>query len=184
MYTNFRSKTHNSLARDSAHDSAGPLTASSEFNTPRIENTTNSSTTAQEKAATRGGQRGALHFSVSFPYSQRIQPPPPPPAADGAVLGADPLGANHPTTTPQPPHNPRLDRREQDRRACTQGCLGVRLLRGRFVRTSSEIVARNGGREEGKRGRRCLGAALCVGGEAGQGSERDVALRPDARRVG
>jgi hypothetical protein len=28
----------------------------------------------QEKAATRGGQMIALHFSVSFPYSQRIQP--------------------------------------------------------------------------------------------------------------
>eukprot|EP01043_Picozoa_sp_COSAG02_P000856 COSAG02_NODE_17_length_55377_cov_106.402258_36_plen_51_part_00 len=28
----------------------------------------------QDKAATRGGQRGALQFSVSFPDSQRIQP--------------------------------------------------------------------------------------------------------------
>jgi hypothetical protein len=43
----------------------------------RSENNTNFSSNAQEKAATRGGQRGALQFSVGFSvlYSQRIQPP-------------------------------------------------------------------------------------------------------------
>eukprot|EP01043_Picozoa_sp_COSAG02_P049165 COSAG02_NODE_4912_length_4840_cov_10.382061_3_plen_170_part_00 len=48
--------------------------AGSEFNTPRNENNTNFRYNAQQKAATRGGQRGAVQFSVSFPYSRRIQP--------------------------------------------------------------------------------------------------------------
>ncbi len=48
--------------------------AGSEFNTPRSENDTNFRRNAQRKAATRGGQRGALMLSVSVPYSQRIQP--------------------------------------------------------------------------------------------------------------
>ncbi len=53
---------------------ASPLRAvgaSPEFNTPQSENTTNFRANAQEKAATRGGQRGALQFSLSFPSSQR-----------------------------------------------------------------------------------------------------------------
>eukprot|EP01043_Picozoa_sp_COSAG02_P047358 COSAG02_NODE_4531_length_5252_cov_2.871919_5_plen_45_part_00 len=41
--------------------------AGSEFNTPRSENNTNFIVNAQEKAATRCGQSGALQFSVSFP---------------------------------------------------------------------------------------------------------------------
>jgi hypothetical protein len=48
--------------------------AGSEFNTPRSENNNNFSKDAQEKAATRRGLRGVLQLSVSFPYSQRIQP--------------------------------------------------------------------------------------------------------------
>eukprot|EP01043_Picozoa_sp_COSAG02_P083630 COSAG02_NODE_21612_length_781_cov_1.331378_1_plen_99_part_00 len=36
--------------------------------TPRGANKTNFTINAQEKAATRGGQRGALQFSVVFPY--------------------------------------------------------------------------------------------------------------------
>ena len=56
------------VSKVSLSSQAGP-----EFNTPRSENNTNFRRNAQEKAATRGGQRGALQFSVSFPYSQRIQ---------------------------------------------------------------------------------------------------------------
>jgi hypothetical protein len=43
--------------------------AHEEVDTPRSENNTNFTINAQEKAATRGGQRGALQFSVSFPYN-------------------------------------------------------------------------------------------------------------------
>jgi hypothetical protein len=56
--------------------------AGSEFNTPRSENNTNFTSNAQQKAAIRGGQRGALQFLVSFPYSQRIQPSEGPPVVD------------------------------------------------------------------------------------------------------
>jgi hypothetical protein len=52
----------------------GASQAGSEFNTPRSENNNNFSKDAQEKAATRRGLRGVLQLSVSFPYSQRIQP--------------------------------------------------------------------------------------------------------------
>ncbi len=37
------------------------------------ENNNNFMSGVQQNAATRGGQRGTLQFSVSFPYSQRIQ---------------------------------------------------------------------------------------------------------------
>jgi hypothetical protein len=47
-----------------SHEQAG-----SEFNTPRNENTSNFRSNVQEKAATRGGQRGALQFSASLPYN-------------------------------------------------------------------------------------------------------------------
>eukprot|EP01043_Picozoa_sp_COSAG02_P110399 COSAG02_NODE_46517_length_348_cov_0.819277_1_plen_85_part_10 len=40
--------------------------AGSEFNTPRSENNTNFMSNAQQKAATRGGQRVALQFISEF----------------------------------------------------------------------------------------------------------------------
>jgi hypothetical protein len=65
------------LVHCGVRDGAGTVGTSqggSGFNTPRSENNSNFSSNAQQKAAIRGGQRGALQFSVSFPYSQRIQP--------------------------------------------------------------------------------------------------------------
>eukprot|EP01043_Picozoa_sp_COSAG02_P079451 COSAG02_NODE_18390_length_941_cov_8.250594_1_plen_75_part_10 len=51
--------------------------AGSEFNTPWSENDTNFTSNAQQKAATRGGQRAALQLQSHFPHSppdQRIPP--------------------------------------------------------------------------------------------------------------
>ena len=45
-----------------------------QFNPEHSQNNANFISNPREKPATRGGQIGALHWSVSFPYSKRFQP--------------------------------------------------------------------------------------------------------------